>query len=206
MTVATGVVLRASARFNSVNAQDNVNVYWFRTSFASAQTDADTFTAVDTYISSVYADFDDRIRNGWSAVDLKLDVVEFVAGKWVVTQNVGFGSFGASLTFAGASDALPEGVSPLGFLRTGLGKHTGRKFFFGFTEADSDAGGNIAAAAVTAVVSGLTKLLTPHVISAGNDLIAVVADQAAGITRDILEVAGSGIFGYQRRRRPGVGS
>lgn len=206
MTVQDGAVLRCSARWTSANGQDNVNVWWMRTDFTAPQTDEDTFDGVDAMITEVFQDFDHLIRNTWSVRDLKVDVVEHIGGKWTTTQNVGFGSWGAGISCLESSDALPEGVSPVGFLYTGLGKHQGRKFFFGATESYCDAGGNMVGTLVTAIVTGLTQLLTPHVISAGNNLVAVVADMAMGITRDIVEVAATGVFGYQRRRKPGVGS
>jgi len=181
-------------------------VWWFKTDFTASQTDALVFSGVDNYLRTVYIPFDGHIRNSWSCRDLKVDIVEHVGGAWKTVQNVGFGSWGGTITPAGSSDALPEGVAPLGFLYTGLGKHQGRKFFFGFTEAECDAGGNLSATPIANIVAGLTCLLTPHVISAGNELVAVVADMAMGITREVVEVMSASIFGYQRRRRPGRGS
>jgi hypothetical protein len=206
MSVANNKVLRCSARWTSFNGQDNVNVWWFRTSFGAAQTDEDTFDAVDAYLQQVYSALDARIRSAWAPHDLKVDVVENTGQGWQTVQNVGFASWGSGLSPSASGDALPEGVSPLGFLYTGLGKHQGRKFFFGATEADSDAGGNVSSTLSGAIVTGLSSLLVPYIITVGNELIAVVAEQASNFYRDVVEVGASGIFGYQRRRRPGRGS
>lgn len=206
MTVADGAVLRASARWTSANGQDNINVFWFRADFTASQTDEATFDGCDGAITRAFLEVDQLMRNTWAVHDLKVDVVEHIGGKWQTTANVGFGSWGATINTAETGDALPEGVAGVGFLYTGLGKHQGRKFLPGFTETFSDAGGNVASTLVTGIVAMLTDMLTPYVISAGNDLVSVVADRAAGITRDILEVGASNVFGYQRRRKPGVGS
>lgn len=206
MTVATGVVLRCSARWVGAVGDDNVNVWWFETDFATPQLEEDVFDGCDGAITRVFLDIDHHMRNYWATVDLKVDVVEHISGQWKTVQNVGFGSWGAAINTSGSADALPAGVAPLGFLHTGLGKHTGRKFLFGFTEDESDSGGKMTAAAQASMVTGLTQLLTPYVISAGNDLITVVADMAAGIVREVVEVLAAAHFGYQRRRRKGSGS
>jgi len=206
MAVASDSVLRVSARFSGYHGQDIVNVYWFRTSFAAAQLDEDVFDACDAYVSSVYEAFDEDMRDDYAPLDLKVDVVEFLGNKWVVTHNVGFGSWGATINTTGGSDVLPEGVAALGFLHTGLGKHVGRKFFGGITEAANDTGGGLQALTQGRIATGLAELLTPYVISAGNTLQSVVADQVSGIVRLVLEVLASNVFGYQRRRRKGRGS
>lgn len=206
MTVADGAILRCSARWTSMNGQDQVNVWWYRCDFAAGQDDQTVFDHVNSDLELVFLAWDQLMGASWAPRDLKVDVVQHIDGAWKTVQNVGFGSWGATLNTAEAGNALPEGVAALGFLYTGLGKHQGRRFLGGFTEAHSDAGGNADSTLTAAIVAGLTELLTPHVISAGNELVAVVADMAAGIVREIVEVASSAGFGYQRRRRPGRGS
>lgn len=206
MSVGTAKVLRCSARWTDANGSDLVNVFFFRTSFASAQTEADIMTAVDTYLQSCFDHFDGNMRTTTAPFDLKVDVVQWAGGKWVVVQNVGFGPWGSGLTAGSGSDALPPGSAALGKLYTNLGKHTGKKFFGGFTEASCDVGGNVEAALHTAILDGLTELLSPYVISAGNTLITVVLDYVGGTIRDALAAAVNGTWSYQRRRRPGVGS
>lgn len=205
MTVPNGAILRASARWNNQDFGDLVNVYWFKTTFATAQPEATVFDKVDDAISATYTPWDNYIKTTCYPLDLKVDVVEHIAGKWTVTQNVGFGAWGSTIVPGDTGDAIAAGVAVLGYLRTGLGKHFGRKFFGGITEVAS-VGGYVASAVQTAVLTGLTALLGNWDIDASNWIEACVPDFANGITRDIVEVAVNSIFAYQRRRKTGVGS
>jgi len=206
MTVQDEEVIRCSARFVDTNGSDNVNVWYFELDLAAPQSDAAVFAAVDAYLTSVYTEFDTEMRSGTGKIDLKVDVVTWQNGKWEVTHNVGLQGWGAGITPSAAGDALPPGVAALGKLYTGAGKHIGKKFFGTLTEAASDVGGNIVGAAATKITTGLTKLLTPYIISAGNVLLATVVDHLTGEKRSVIEIGVGGNFGYQRRRRPGTGS
>lgn len=206
MTVPDGAVLRVSTRWDGVHDQDIVNVWTLRCDFATAQDEALVVSELDEYLSGVYVEFDDDLYQTITPVDIKADVVEFIGGKWIVTANLGFGSWGATLNTTETADPLPPGAAAVSFLQTSLGKHQGRKFFGGFSEDQNSPSGAIGSDVITRIMLGLVKLLTPHVISAGNDLIAVVLDTVDGTIRDVVSVATNSHWGYQRRRRPGVGS
>ena len=206
MTVNDGDVLRVSARFDGYHDQDIVNVYHFRCDFAAPQADVDVMAGVDTYLTSVYVDFDDDLHAQITPVDLKVDVVVFSGGKWVVSQNVGFSSWGAGINTTGATDPIPPGAAAVAFLQTSLGKHQGRKFFGGFIEAANSPSGAVDNSVQGRILTGVAKLLTPHVISAGNDLITCIVANLDGAVRDIIGTALNGHWGYIRNRRPGVGS
>lgn len=205
MTVATGSVLRATARFNAGGYGDMMNVYSFRTIFATAQLEADVFDEVDIYLTSVYTEFSQLMALTLNPADLKVDVIAFQAGEWVVTQNVGFGSWGVGVVTAETNDALPPGSAAVVKLRTALGKHWGRKWVGWFTELSNDQGFP-STTLISALVTGFVRLLTPSLISAGNTIETVVLDQATGAIRQVTEIATLSQWGYQRRRRPGVGS
>lgn len=206
MTVASGEVLRCSARFIDPAGSDQVNVFFFETDFAAPQDEATVFSAVDTYLSDCYEVFDVNMHADYDPVDLKVDVVTWDSEKWAVTQNVGFGTWGSTIATTGGTDFLPPGVAGLGQMFTGLGKHTGRKFFGGFTEGVATADGEMLQAAVDGIALGLAEFLVPFVISPSNELQSVVLDFTTGIIREVISVGASNIFAYQRRRRPGTGS
>lgn len=206
MTVANGAILVASARFKDASGQDTVNVYNFRCDFASPQAEGDVFGAVDDYLTSVYVEFDGYMDGTADPYDLKVDVVEFTGGKWVVTQNVLFGPWGSGLTLAGIDNALPPGSAALGKLYTNLGKHIGKKFYGLLGEAALTLTGQLATAVSTAIETGQDKLLTPFLISVGNELTTVILDRVDGTVRELIASGVSDVFGYQRRRRPGTGS
>lgn len=206
MTVPDGAVLRCSARFEGYHDQDIVNVFQLRCDFTAAQLEATVFSAVDTYLSSVYEEWDPYLEVTIAPNDLKVDVIEFIGGEWVVTANVGFGSWGSSIVGVDAGQMLPAGVAAVGFLYTDLGKHQGRKFFGGFTETVNSQSGAILSSLSSLITAGLTLLLTPHTISAGNTLVSCIPGTADGVIRDVTSIGVNTHWGYQRRRRPGVGS
>jgi hypothetical protein len=206
MTVPVDAIIRASARFRDNQGSDCVNVYTFQMDCTDPQDEIDVFNSVDAYLTTVYDEFDQSMDDDAEPYDLKVDVIEFQGGDWVVTQNVGFGSWGSGITPTGVSDPLPPGSAVLGKLYTGLGKHTGKKFFGVLTESILDTDGNATDAQVTNVLAGLVKLVTPYVITAGNRIVSVVLDQATGVARQVLEAAVSDVIAYQRRRRPGTGN
>lgn len=206
MTVPDGAVLRVSTRWNGPVGQDIVNVWSFLTDFTAPQDDSTVVAALNTYLSGVFVEFDDDLVTAMTPEDIKCDVIDFIGGKWVVTANVGFGSWGGTLTTTETADTLPHGASAVAFLQTSLGKHQGRKFFGGFGEDQNSPSGAVGSDVITRIMMGLVKLLTPHVISAGNELIAVVLDTVDGTIREVVSTAVNTQWGYQRRRRLGVGS
>lgn len=205
-TVADGSILRASARWEGFHDQDLVNVWWFRCDFTAPVADGLVHGAVDLGLDSLFGNFDVDIELTIVPRDLKTDVVEFIGGEWVVTQNVGFGTWGGTINPAETAHPLPAGVSAVGFLYTALGKHQGRKFLSGFTEDQNSPSGAVDSSCQTRILAGLTELLTPWIISGSDVLTSIVADRTYGIDRDVLTVGINGHWGYQRRRRPGVGS
>lgn len=206
MPINDGDILVASARFRDVQGNDVVNVYNFRCALAAPIADQDAIDGVDAYISSFYTTLDGYMDGDAAPYDLKVDVVEFIGGEWKVTHNVGFDSWGVPLAMSGAGEPLPHGSAILVKLFTGLGKHTGKKFLGLFNDNALNSLGNVAAVVQAAAATDFAKILAPFVFTAGNTLVGVVLDRADGTVRDILSVAVSDVFAYQRRRRPGTGS
>lgn len=206
MTVATGKILRCATRFSQVSGEDVVNVWYLRTNFATPQDEDDVLSAVQVYLGSVFADFDHLMDNSAQPVDVRVDVVNWSGTKWMTVQNIGTDLFGLSLTLAGTSDALPSGSAVLGKLLTPSLKRAGAKFFGLFTTASNSTNGGVGATTISAVATGLAKLLTPHVISAGNQLEAVIISSVDGFVSDLIGVTVDYIWAYQRRRKLNVGS
>jgi len=183
-----------------------MNVWYFQTSQTGAQPEADVLAACESYLAGVFSDFDHLLDNNMNPVDIKVDIVTWQNGKWEVTANVGTTAFGGSLTTASTADYLPAGAAALGFLRTGLGKHQGRKFIGGLCEDSNSANGGLSTALATALTTGLTRLLTPFVFNTTEQLVSVVLDHTTGTVREVVEIAVPFMWAYQRRRRQGAGS
>lgn len=206
MAVNDGDILRVSSRWYGYHDQDIVNVWNFRANLTVPASDTLIFDSCDDFVTDVFMDFDEDYHTELEPRDMKVDVVDFIAGKWQVTHNVGYGSWGATIVTAKTDDVLPAGNACVVFLQTGLGAHQGRKFFGGFTELASSASGAVAPGVQTRVLAGADDLLTPFVIFTGNTLESVVLDRGDGTVRPVTSVSILGQWGYQRRRRPGVGS
>jgi len=207
MTVATEKVLQVTAGWKNVQNQDVQNVFHFRTSFNTPQTEAAIFTGLQTILDNLFGAFELYIDIGATPDLMKVDVVEWDGvDKWAVTQNVAYEPWGAGITPGGAGAVLPGGVALLGTLFTNIGKHASRKFFGMITEDGATNDGLFKSITVSSVATGLEELLTAYVISSGNELSGVILDRATGVIRDIIEVAATAIPAYQRRRRTGTGS
>lgn len=206
MTVVDGAVLRVSVRFHSDTYGDIMNVWHFRADFPDLdQPDENVMDAITAVMTASYQNIDQLMGSVIDPLDVKVDVVQHLAGKWTVVQNVGLSGWDAGLVTNEGADLLPPGSAILGKLRTGLGKHWGRKYFGGFTETSNEVG-LVTAAAQTAVLALLDGLLDPVVVFVNDVLHTVVLDQLNGTVRDFVESAVNNVWSYQRRRRTGVGS
>lgn len=204
MTVPNNALLRISARMRHGSFGDVVNVWNAICDFATPQAESVVFAACDAWMTTIYQEIDQLISSIQEPLDLKVDVVTHIAGKWEVVANVGFGSWGAAIVTAETQDLLPSGVAMLGKLRTGLGKHWGRKWLGVFTEV-SNVAGFVSTALQTAGLASLGQFLLGHVIVSGNGMLPILL-QSNGIYRDITEVAVNSVWSYMRTRRTGVGS
>jgi hypothetical protein len=100
---------------------------------------------------------------------------------------------------------LPSGVAVLVKLFTGAGKHIGKKFIGGITEALCDSGGSMTSVAQAAFATAFTKLLTPHAIDGSNHLRSGLVSNT-GLWYTLTEIGVPIVMAYQRRRRAGTGS
>jgi hypothetical protein len=207
MAVNDGDVLRATVGFYLPELQVAQNTFWFECQFADSQAEEDVYDAIDTYLSTMYDYWDIYMENSVTMAPMRIDKMVWNTDKWEVSANVGSGAWGSTLVPADGSDSLPAGTAHLGFFDIlTAAKHQGKKFFAGFCEDMNGPNGGASATLNAAIVEGITELLTPYVISAGNSLVHVIADFLTGAVREPTGVHGSGVWAYQRRRRPGSGS
>ena len=206
MTVVNGEYLRVSARQEMPNGQDHVNVFYWRADFAASQTDQDVADAVIDELDNAYAQLNGIMSNAMLPVDVKIDKVQYVGGEMVVYETVGTFLWTTTFYVPGATgDVLPPGVTGLLKFLTATGKVYGRKFVSGLAEAAQNQG-ILTSTAVTAFAAMGASILSPYVMSVGNELIAGVMSSKFQLFIPYIETVASANMAYQRRRRLGTGS
>jgi hypothetical protein len=206
MTVASGEVLRVSARQQYANGQDLINVWFWQAAFTSDQTDQDVIDGILAELDNGYAQLNGITSNTISTVDVKIDVVEWVGGKLDTIRSLGTVLWDNTFYAPGSSgDVLPPGVAGLLKFTTIDGKVYGRKFFGGLSEAAQN-DGVLSGAALTSLANFAASILSPFVISTGNQLIARVMSSKYADVMLIYEGVANAVVAYQRRRRQGTGS
>jgi hypothetical protein len=111
-----------------------------------------------------------------------------------------------TLTAGGSpNDPVASGVSVFAFFRTGLPRTLARKFLGGFSEVHSTLG-DWTTGLVVEVLLGLAVLLAPHLSLDDNGTLTFGVVDKGGVFREVVDVTGDTVPGYQRRRRRGRGA
>jgi hypothetical protein len=157
-------------------------------------------------LDDFYTELLSRIANDVEIMDVNIDKVEWQTDKWVVVDTLG--TVDLSLNGSNATDATPHGVAATLTCETDQPKSRGRKFIPGIAEndfTDSTASGALLTALTAALAVWLSDIglsgvavLVPGIVSVGLVGAGNFYEFTAGIVNSIA--------GYQRRRKPGVGS
>jgi hypothetical protein len=124
-----------------------------------------------------------------------VDKVEFVTGKWLVTENIG--------TFTLSFQA--NQISPYILYKTERPKTVGRKFMMPFLIADY-VGSVVQAGLVAELVTFATASLVDVFLGVIDDLEVGVPRTGVDAWYPFNVAIVTNICGTQRRRRPGVGA
>lgn len=202
MAIVSGDILRTSVNFTLEDGTQYQNVYHHQRAGVGVFTDQEHVDALKSWAQTVYntiaAHVSDTIIEALSSVDK----VEYVAGKWTVTENVG--TFTPTFTPTGSTDTLPNQIAPYLIFKTSRPKTVGRKFLFPFLETSQDAG-VLTSAAMVVLNSFAAEAMTYISLAAENVLIPGVVRTAVDAWHSFYAVIANAIVGTQRRRRPGVG-
>ena len=179
-----------------------LNVFYFVCDFQAEQSEEDVVAECEAWIENIYGAIDGNMSDG-AAMGL-MQVYEWVAGAPPEWNKIGEGT--PDVTFADVTEMLPHGCSALIRAYTTRGKTIGRKYFPAFTENAQEDGSWVSGClANLATASGLwgsigaidpNNALVPGVYSATTQFVHELTDEF------VIPVHP----GYQRRRRPGVGS
>jgi len=198
MSVTNNSHLRVVQHMTLPNVVEHLNVFYYKASFASEQTDEDVVDALVDQMDAMYTSMITLLK---STITMGITYVYKRAGS--LWDLVGSGS--PTVTFTGAQDMLPHGVAALVRAYTVAPRCIGRKYIGGLMEGAST--GGVWSAGVQTILANFAGLWDNVVtLSASNDLNPGVWSET---NTDIYELSGEFAYSvypvYQRRRRPGRG-
>jgi hypothetical protein len=188
------------------DGSDHVNVWHYQAIAPVTMTDSAICTTIAAHFDAVYAFFEGWMDPAMTGVDCKVDLVEWLGGKWQITRNLGQVSMpNVNFTPGGAGDVMPHTDAAVVNLRTSLGKQMGRKYIGGLVES-AQANGSLVSAAATDLASMFSTWLADVVLQAGEIIRPVIASTVDGVVRDVTEAVISTFLGRQGRRRQDIGT
>lgn len=206
MPVADGEVLRVTVFIDAPDSVIMNNVYHYQLSDPNPDnpTDAQILTALDVEMTAIYEAWDDEMSAEYDVDRLECDKVEWnaVDDIWEVVDNIG--SVVLAIPGLGISDASPHGCSANISFSTSDPKRRGRKFFPGISEDGVDDSTLIGAVQTVLAAMGVA-ILADRAVTGGANLIAGIPTTLGTFLPLIVAIVNT-ISGYQRRRKPGVGT
>lgn len=202
MPISTGDVVKLVVEAVLNDGSIVQNVFYFLASLTSPEPDASALAALEVWVETAYTNLLTHITNDVVFSDIVADIIEWSGTKWETVYHIGIED--VDLAPTAVDDQLPNQVSPFVTFNTLRPKSKGRKFLYGFSEAQTSASYVIAgtlanmvlyaADCMENIVFAPLNTLTPGVIRKGFDVF--LPFQSATVTN---------VVGTQRRRRPGVG-
>jgi len=181
------------------------NVYHFICSFLANQTDGAVVAAVEGYIEDIMGAVSTYLSDGITIAITPVNVVKWdsTTSKWIVDRLLG--NIEPSFTHTNTDDDFPNQIAPVLVANTNRPKTRGRKFLPGFVET-SALGGDLVAAAITAMGTALNHYLADEQVTVNNDLSPGVPRDGVDDFREFTDGSVNSVVGTQRRRKPGVGA
>lgn len=205
MPLAVNDVVRVSCRYSLETGQDHVNVYYWKCTTASTDSDLSILGDIHSTLGGAYANIAAFMTNLATPVDIKGDVVQFSGGLLTLVRNMGTIPYSPSTVPSGTGDALPPGNAALVKFLTGIGKVYGRKFVGALIEAQQQ-NGVLSSGLITGLQTYASLINTVITLTTSGALTPGVMSKKLSdfVAYNGYEVASN--MAYQRRRRPGTGS
>jgi len=204
MTVAINDVVRCVAKQQDVNGSIIQNVYFFENDGLASVTNPDFLTAVEIFLSAVYAEMEDWIPNSCDPTSIVCDKVEFSSG--ILTSIAPIGEI-AWTTWAGgtsATEGLPQGNAALFTLPSPYTPGVqGRKYIGPLVESAQN-NGILLSTVQTALAAFAAELLDGFLVGAV-DMVPRIMSSKMGDAIPMATAIVKAIVAYQRRRKSGVG-
>jgi len=208
MAVEDGDVIQVTVSIDLTEAVVAQNIFYWRLvdPIPDNPTAAQIIAVLDTKLTAMYNDIAAYIADEVLVDEFDANKIEWNVDYWETVETLG----GAPLAVAGTAvqDQLPHGVAAVVTANTSRPQTRARKFFPGFGE-DTVEESTWTGAALTALAALIVEWLTDQGVTGSALLEPVVVGQSgpsAGLIYALISAAASGIAGYQRRRKPGVGT
>lgn len=208
MAVTDGDVLKVVLSIAMPNLQVGANVYYWRLDdpVPDSPSAAQILSAINSKLTDMTNQIDQEISDEYNFDTATVEKVEWDGTKWETVENVGQTLIDIDGTQA--PDAVPHGCAMVVTARTSRPQTRARKFLpgvYGTGTEDSTLAGTV----ITALGNyGLAWLGAQSVVGSAELVPAVtsVSGPTAGTLFPLVLAIVSSIIGYQRRRKPGVGS
>lgn len=206
MTIVGGDRLQVVAKFSSPFSSQFQNRWHYDVVASGGIADLVTVTAVAAGLDDIYRNLNDYVSLDVAFLTASIDVIGWLGTRWGVQYHVGDVGALSSWAPTAADHPLPASNSIAVSMRTDNPNRTGRKFFFGFTEAQNEADGSPLAAAMLAALAACTEyVFNPIVLDATSHLQAAIVDVNAQESSTPQVVVVQNRWYVQRRRRPFIG-
>ena len=208
MTVSDGDLLKVVVTILCPETVVAQNVFWYQLldPIPDSPSNSLIMTTLNQELDAMYSDLQTALNDEYEVEEFKVDRVEWNVDVWETVESLGVDDL--SIVGSNANDAVPHGVAAVLTGDTLRPQTRARKFIPGFGEnlfEDSTLEGTI----ITALAAFIVEWLSNRTIVGSAELQASVAGMSgasAGLIYALTQVAVNGIAGYQRRRKPGVGS
>ena len=204
MSLSDGTIIKIAAETLLPDDTIAINVIWGVVSDnggSGSVDEADVLDAAAAFVDNMFQNLETRIPTG---IDGGLVNV------WTVAPATGdltpIGDEALTWTGSSAQDPFPNGVAAVGSAKTTNTDVTGRKFIPGLNEQAAD-DNNLTAASLTAILAYLADWVTVFVHV--SDVIITPGVYSYTDSNFYLftgVIVANAILGYQRRRKPGVGT
>lgn len=208
MAVTDGEVLKV---VTSITAPDSVicqNVFYWQLDdpVPNSPTNSAILSALDLKLTALYETVDQLIHSDYNVDEAKVDKVEWQTDHWETVENIGI--VDVSVVGTSVAGAAPHGVAVTLTGNTTRPQTRARKFLPGFSEGEM-ANSTLSGTVLTALALFATEWLADELVGGSAYLVPAVVGQSgpsAGLIYLLASAAANAITGYQRRRKPGVGS
>lgn len=203
MALTHGDVLRVTMNFLLQAGVQYQNVYTYLYDGVGFPTDAAVLEDLEDHMALAYDELVGLIDPTITEDLCSVDIIEFIAGEWAVTRNVG--TFTITWAPVGTGGILPYQSSAFVTFKTARPKSVGRKFLFPLTEPQQVAT-ILDAGAVTAIVAYAALILADITVDLINLLHPCIARTGVDDILVFTAAVVTNVLGSQKRRRPGDGA
>lgn len=204
MAILVGDTLRVVAKMRDVNNSLIINRYFWRHTGSGNADESTVLTALETTISTYYGYLDPYMPTSLQPESLEVDLVQFANGKLVTISSVGNIAWTTWSGGTSSGERMPEGVCALVNLPTVIPRTQGRKYLGPLVEGAND-GGSVGSGFLLGIINYFFFLLNDATWDSQTftpGLMSKKAEQLAVFNSAVVPA----VFGYQRRRKPGVGA